>query len=172
MACNTYEDCCPTLEKCVETRNQRRDNLMEIVNRMNIVDKSLDCPRLPEAKEDVCSRMNFGLSVVEPFVESSIWAFRKTNEMLLHFPFLEDKQKRLSENADEMFYEGIIAVNLFKGLNDKCDCGLDPLCPTGISNCKTDEIAELMDETSAKPGESERKVYEYVRDLYLREYLR
>lgn len=145
---------------------------MEIVNRMELVDKSLGCPRVPEAREEVCSRMDFGLSVVEPFVESSVWVFRKTNESLLHFPFLERQQKRLGENADKMFYEGVIAVNLFKGLNEKCDCDQDPLCPTGVSECRTDEISKLLDDTSTKLGESERKLYGYVKDLYLREYLR
>lgn len=169
-SCASYGDCCPTFEKCLELYQKRKDDFVELIKGLNLVEKSIGCPRGLE-KEYVCSRIDMGLVSLDKTLESSLWVGRKASEVLLHFPYLQKKGKRgLVEESDTAIYDAVIGVNLFKGLNEKCQCK-ENLCPSESPNCKIDEVAKVLGEESAVPGRAEEKVYHYVKDKFLKEYL-
>lgn len=171
LSCDNYEDCCSTWEKCKEVFETRRKNFSSLVNSMNLVDKSIECPR-GDARDFVCGRMDIGLTTIETQIESSLWVKRKATEISTPFPFVKEEGRDLQDYAEESVYESIGGVELFMSLNNRCNCEYDSLCPSNDPDCTTEKIAELLKKAPQKIGQSEKEIYDFITQKVMDEYLR
>ena len=166
--CNSYEECCSSFDNCYDAYGGRQDDIIFITRDMKMKERSEECPR-GDAREYVCDRMQMALDSLDKVVESALWVVRKGNEITTPFPYMGSK---ITPRVDTAFHSAATTALFYKQLNGLCDCGYTKLCPPESDDCKVDQVVDIFSKHSCIPGDAESCIDKYMRDEFLKEYLK